>query len=178
MTDYKTAGIHQINGWLWSQLKDFEYKTGEKAFAAYSSGDLANTNAFVPSQQQAEFNDIAGGAPFIVYNFVISPTGHWWEKREVGAYVIYDDNIARLRAIQNYMVDLLCREDISAREVNSWLAVHDAGLPNGSPWDFKYIHLTGADGPDRFGQEGGRQGASISISYEFTRDLNEFGMRL
>lgn len=177
MTDYKVTGVHQINGWLWSKLKDFEYAPGKKAFDAYGPGAM-DVVPFIPAQQQAEFTNIAGGAPFIVYNYVINPFTEFYQKREQGAYAIYDSNIARLRGVHLYLVDLLSREDMSAADVNRWLAVDDAGLPNGTPWDFGSISLAGAVGPDEFAQEGGRQGATISITYTYTHDLDANGMRL
>lgn len=177
MTDYKVTGVHQINGWLWSKLKDFEHKPGEKAFAAYGPSGI-NVVPFIPAQQLSEFTNIAGGAPFVVYNYVINPMAEFYQKREQGAYAIYDNDVTRLRGIHLYMIDLLSRQDLTAADINRWLAVDDAGLPNGSPWDFGYVSLSGAVGPDEFAQEGGRQGATISINYSYTHDLDANGMRL
>lgn len=167
---YRTVGVHQINQWLWSVLKDWEYKAGEKAFAAYATGSLASVSPFVPAQQQAEYTNIAGGAPFIVYNYVVNPNSEYYTVKEQGAYIIYDNNVDRLRSIHALMIDLLRRQDVSAQDLNGWL------VPN-SPWDFKWISVASAVGPDQFQQEGGRQGATISVQYEYTRDQNTEGMR-
>jgi hypothetical protein len=168
MADYTAVGAHKINAWLWSLLKGFEYKTGEKAFGAYfDSGNSAGIKIvpMIPTQQEPELVNIAGGAPFIVYNYVISSyASEWWVCREQLAYVIYDDDEERLRAIQNYMVDLLKRFDWTARSINSYLG--------SSNYDFKYVQVTNAVSPDEFDTEGGRQGAMVTINYEYTVDLN------
>lgn len=173
MTDYRTTGVHQINGWLWNDLKNLEHVPGTKAFEAYGSGSLANVSPFTPAQQQAEFTNIAGGAPFIVYNYVINSKSPWaW--KENGAYAIYDNDVARLRAIHMRMIDLLSREDKAAADVNSYLYSKNQN----TPWDFKWVIVTGGVGPDVFAQEGGRQGATISTVFEYTRDQNDAGLRI
>lgn len=169
--NYQTVGVHQINQWLWSILKPWEYKPGVKAFEAYQSGSLANVSAFIPAQQQAEFTNISGGAPFIVYNYVVNPNSDFYTVKEQGAFVIYDADTSRLRAVHALLIDLLRRQDVSAKDLNKWLS------PN-SAWDFKWISVASAIGPDQFQQEGGRQGATISITYEYTRDQNASGMRI
>jgi hypothetical protein len=167
---YRTVGVHQINQWLWSIMENWEYKTGEKAFEAYATGAMADVSPFIPAQQQAEFTNIAGGAPFIVYNYVVNPNSEYYTVKEQGAYIIYDNNIDRLRSIHSLMIDLLRRHDKSAQELNKW-------LPLNSPWNFKWISVASAVGPDQFQQEGGRQGATISVQCEYTRDQNASGMR-
>lgn len=172
MTNYKTTGVHQINQWLWNDLKTLEYGSGQKVFESYlTGGAMATKTPFIPAQQQAEFTNIAGGAPFIVYNYVLSTSPEWYRKKEQAAYAIYDNDISRLRAIHLRMADLLCREDVTAQEINRW-------LPLNTPWDFKYISLGSSTGPDEFLQEGGRQGATITCSYEFTHDLSAAGLRI
>lgn len=174
MADYKTTGVHQINQWLWDTLKNFEHTTGVKAFADYGTGTgQMNVSPFIPAQQQAEFMNVAGGAPFIVYNYSINGKSPW-AFREQGAYVIYDNDITRLRAIHLRMVDLLSREDWSAADANKYLRSKALN----TPWDFKWIIVTGAVGPDEFAQEGGRQGATISTTYEYTREQNSNGLRI
>jgi hypothetical protein len=169
MADYLTVGVHQINKWLWLNLKSFEYKTGQKAFTAYKdSGNASGINLIpiIPTQQQPEFVDISGGAPFIVYNYIMSSyPSEWWICREQCAYVIYDNDEERLRAIHAYMADLLKRVDWTAKNINN-------SSSTSSKFDFKYVQLTNASGPDEFNTEGGRQGAMVVIDYEYTTDIN------
>ncbi len=166
MTDYRTMGAHQMNKWLWSKLQDFEYKPGVKAFSAYGTGTgKKNLTPIIPTQQQPQFLDIAGGAPFLVYNYIISAyASEWWLCREQCAYVIYDNDEERLRAIHGYMVDLLRRMDWTARDINS-------SPTTDGRFDFKYVQLTSASGPDEFSTEGGRTGAMVVVNYEYTMEL-------
>ncbi|QIN94588.1 hypothetical protein PP460_gp216 [Streptomyces phage Muntaha] len=179
-TDYRTVGAHQINKWLWSKLKDYEYPAGfpatpTKAFGAYGTGTgQKNIIPIVPTQQQPQLLDISGGAPFIVYNYITSPySSEWWLTREQCAYVIYDNDEARLRAIQGFMVDLLRRMDWTARDVNS-------AATTDRRFDFKYVQMTSASGPDEFSTEGGRQGAMVVVNYEYTMDMqtDDSGLRV
>ncbi len=166
MTDYRTMGAHQINKYLWGKLKDFEYKPGVKAFSAYGTGTgQKNLTPIIPTQQQPQFLDIVGGAPFLVYNYIVSSyASEWWLCREQCAYVIYDNDEERLRAIHGYMIDLLKRMDWTARDVN-------ASPTTDVRFDFKYVQLTSASGPDEFNTEGGRTGAMVVINYEYTMDI-------
>ena len=158
MTDYRVTGVHQLNQWLWSKLKDMP------EFSAYAQGSPNYPLIpIVSTQQQPEFMNIAGGAPFIAYNYTTAPLKTVWGFQELAVYVIYDNQADRLRAIHGYMVDLLRRMDISAREVNGYLSADN-------PFGFHYIEVTQATGPDEFLQEGGRQGAMIALRYEFSRD--------
>jgi hypothetical protein len=172
MADYRTVGAHQINKWLWSALKNFEYKTGQKAFSSYKdSGNSAGLDIvpIVPGHQWAQLNDMTQGkAPFLVYNYIMSAySTEWWMCREQCVYVIYDSNEERLRAIHAYLIDLMRRMDWTARSIN-------ASPDVASNFDFKYVALTSAAGPDDFQQttELSLTGCMVVINYEYTTDLN------
>ena len=89
----------------------------------------------------------------------------------------YDSDEERLRAIHNYLFDLLRRADATANDINKFLG-------STSSFDFKYVNASLATSPAPFAQEGGRQAATIMTSYEYTNDMdgnslsNTFGMRL
>ncbi|QIQ62920.1 hypothetical protein SEA_MOAB_35 [Streptomyces phage Moab] len=172
MTDYKLVGAHQINKWLWSQLKNFEYKTGVKAFADYKgSGNSAGFDVIpiIPGVQSAPFYDMTRGkAPFIVYNYMMSGyTSEWWTCREQCVYLIYDNNEERLISILHYMTDLLKRMDWTARNIN------DSGLTD-PRFDLKFVQLTSATGPDEyaFTTELSLRGVMVVIGYEYTVDMD------
>ena len=171
MADYRTLGAHQINKWLWSKLKNFEYKPGVKAFADYK--DSGNSAGFtivpiVPVRQLAQIKDITlNKSPYLVYNYLLTPyASEWWICREQCAYVLYDTNEERLRAIHAYMIDLVKRMDWTAREINN------SGTISGG-FDFKYVSLTSATGPDELDEEDEESagGAMIVITYEYTVDM-------
>lgn len=181
MADYRTVGAHQINKWLWSVLKNFQYKGSEKAFAAYKdSGNSAGLDLvpIVPGHQWAQLNDMTQGKqPFIVYNYIMSAySTEWWLCREQCVYVIYDSNEERLRAIHAYIVDLMKRMDWTARNIN-------ASSTTASNFDFKTVSLSSASGPDDFEvtTELSLQGCMVVINYEYTTDMSTAegnGMRI
>lgn len=181
MADYRMVGAHQINKWLWSLLKDFQYKSGQKAFSGYvDSGNSAGLAIvpIVPGHQWAQLNDMTNGKfPFIVYNYAMSTyASEWWLCREQCAYIIYDSDEERLRAIHAYMIDLLKRFDWTARSIN------DSSV-TASNFDFKYVSLISATGPDDTGvtTELSLPGSMVVVGYEYTTDTNSAegnGMRV
>lgn len=184
MTDnYKLAGAHVLNKFLWSRIKTLQ-NGSTNIFHAYKDVDPTNgTLGFipiVPAQQQPETIDMAGAEPFLVYNYTTGTYGQeWWRCQEQMAYMIYDDNEDNLRIIQNYMIDLFKRLDWSADQANDYL-----WSLSGNPyvnWEFKYIRVTTATSPDNYVQVGGRQGAMVVIQYEYTHELDgaeDQGMRV
>jgi hypothetical protein len=173
MADYRTVGAHQMNKWLWSKLQAFEYKPGVKAFGDYKdSGNPAGyaINPIIPAYQWAQIVNITKNqSPYIVYNYLTTPYDmQWWISREQCAYAIYDGNEERLRAIQAYMVDLLRREDWTAREINMSGKIS----PN---FDFKSVRLTSAVGPDDIGHQNSEDpatGVMVVVNYEYTVDMS------
>lgn len=175
-----------MNKWLWTKLQNLPYKGGY-AFAKYAPHGTIPLVPFVPSQQLPEFTDIAGGAPFIVYTYSINNSGlQWFVRDEQVAYVIYDNDEERLRTIHTYMVDLLCRMEWTAQEINDYLQM-GAGEPgtSGDLFDFKTVSVFAGNGPQPFESEGGRQGAMIVCRLSYTHDLvsdptvtNGLGMRI
>ena len=170
--NYKLAGAHLINRFVWSQIKTLQNGTND-VFTDYKDVNPNGTLNFIPifpAQQQPEVIDMVGAAPFLVYNYTTGAYGEeWWRCQEQMAYMIYDDNEDNLRIIQNFLVDLLKRHDWSAAQVNNYLW----GL-SGNPyinWEFKYIRVTTATSPDNYTQVGGRQGAMVTIQYEYVHDL-------
>lgn len=150
-----------MNRWLWGQLRDFELKSGEKAFKNYAPHGSLNLIPIVPTQQDPTFTNIAKGAPFIVYNYITSHgVDEWWVSREQASFIVYDNNESRLRAISSYMTALLRRGDWTARNINDFISP--------STFDFKFVEVLSASGPDEFTQEGGRQGAMVVVRYEYT----------
>jgi hypothetical protein len=170
--DYRVVGAHEINKWLWSKLKNFEYKPSVKAFKDYKdSGNSAGYNIvpLVPGYQWPQMSDITGNkSPYIVYNYIMSSyASEWWICKEQCAYVIYDFDEERLRAIHAYIIDLMKRMDWTARELNISSDVSDK-------FDFKYVQLTSASGPDDFAvtTEKTLRGAMVVVSYEYTTDMS------
>lgn len=166
--DYNVSGVHQINKWLWHVLRN------ERAaeFAAYLTTGSRSYGLVpvIPSQQMPQFTDIAGGAPFMIYNYSIEGGTQIWENRDQIGYVIYDDNEARLRRIHNYMVQLLKRMEWTAADINVYLdSIATTEEPN--EFDFKWVQVNSAAGPQPFESEGGRHGALIMATATYTREM-------
>lgn len=176
MADYNSIGTYQLNNWLMSKLKDLKWTPAggleEKVFKAYT---IAGGSSPVPPMSQGaqlpEHTNITGGPPFIVFSYSTGAGVSWERKREQAAYVIWDANTARLRVIQNYMNDLLGRFDWTASDINDYLG------PT-SLFDFKYVQVTTATSPDPAISEQGRQKGLIVAAFEYTRDIDQRGMRV
>lgn len=175
MADYRTVGVQELNKWLWSKIKTFEYKPGVKAFAAFTgSGNSAGYDVvpIFPLPQQAQVLDMTfGREPLLFYNFAMSAySSEWWLCKEQCAFILYDDNEERLRALLAFIATLTRRMDVTAQDINKTVS------PN---FDFKYVQLTSVTGPDDYNTEGGtRRGAMIVVSYEYTVNQDDDGMRI
>lgn len=170
--DYQVSGIHQINRWLWQNLR----AALPDDFKAYTTpGHAANGLVpIIPSQQLPQFTNIVGGAPFMIYNYSVEGGEQVWETRDKIGYVIYDDNESRLRRIHNFMVQLLKRMDWTAADVNFFLD-STATVENPNEFDFKWVQVDNAAGPQPFENEGGRHGALIMATASYTREI--FGVQ-
>lgn len=178
MSDYKSIGTYELNRFLLSKLKDLEWKptpsTTEKVFKAYT---MSGGTSVVPplaqgAPQPAQIN-LAGGPPFIVFGYSTGAGVSWERKREQAAYVVWDADTARLAVIQNYMINLLERFDTTAEEVNDFL-----NATNQSLYDFKYVQVTTATSPDPAITEQGRQKGLVVAAFEYTREMDQRGMRV
>lgn len=170
VNDYSVSGAHQLNKWVWSRLRE----DLSSEFTVYLD-PTKPTNRLVPiipSQQLPTFTEIAGGAPFMIYNYSNVGTGDVWESQDAVGYVVYDDKEDRLRTIHNYMVRLLSRRDWTAADINTYLdsEARRTGEPN--EFDFKWVNLDSAAGPQPFESEGGRHAALIMVTASYVRDFS------
>lgn len=166
--DYNLTGVHQVNKWLWSKLKTML----PADFVAYTTVGSATESLvpIIPSQQLPTFTDIAGGAPFMIYNYSLNPGDEPYMTVDDVGYIIYDNNEARLRRIHNLMVQLLKRMDWTAADINEYLdELATVSKPN--EFDFKFVKVTGAPGPQPFETEGGRQASMIMATIVYTHDI-------
>lgn len=164
MSNYATLAVHQVNKWVWESLK----RDLAADFAAYLTpgSPVYGMIPIVPSNQTPETNNIEGGAPFIVYSYTLTGAANeWWTQAENVAYIIYDNNEARLRRIHNYLNQLLRRLDFTATEINAFLG-------NNSQFDIKVLMLTGGSGPDPINSENGRQSAMLTWRVDYTLDID------
>lgn len=172
VSNYNLVGTYELNKWIWSKLQTFDWKTGERAFKDYTgAGGTVNLIPMIQGGQVPDFTNLAGGPPFIVFNYSTGGGIHWECTYEQTAYLIWDSNSARLRAVQNYMADLLKRFEWTAAEVNDFLGTT-------TPFDFKYTNVTTVTSPDPALTEMGRQKGLVVVAHEYTRDMDQRGMRV
>lgn len=176
MADYRSIGTYELNKFLLFKLKDLMWTpTGgspEKVFKAYQmSGGASVVPPLAQGAPLPAQTTIAGGPPFIVYGYSTGSGLTWERVREQAAYVIWDADSVRLAVIQNFMVDLLRRFEITAGEVNEFLGIT-------SLYEFKYVQVTTATSPDAAITEQGRQKGLVVSAFEYTRDLDQRGMRV
>lgn len=179
-TDYSSIGTYQLNKWLLNKLKDLTWvndSTGlqEKVFKAYQfAGGTTPLLPMIQGAQVPDFTNLTGGPPFIVFSYSTGAGVSWERKREQAAYVIWDGNTLRERVIQNYMINLLERFELTAEEINDYLF----GLNAQNPFEFKYVQMTTATSPDPAITEQGRQKGLVVAAFEYTRAMDNRGMRV
>lgn len=154
------AGTHVLNKFVWFKLQE--------------AGIMDHNNyngliPIVPTQQQPVFNDLPSNTPYIVYTYTNAGYDEdFWADREQITYRIYSDNERQLRQISNFLTDLLKRYDWTAEEVNNWIANFASTDGDEKKFHFMYTDVISAIGPEPFDQEGGRQGAAVTLMAVYT----------
>ncbi len=169
MSKYDLAGTHVLNKFVWSRLqKEFNL----------SINNYEGLIPVVPSQQIPVFNNLQSGNPFIVYTYINSGYDtEFWAGLEQVTYTIYGDIENQLRAMSNFLVDLLKRYDITALEINDFIANGPVDSDD-QKFDFKYTEVVSAVSPEPFESENGRQATSVAVRLCYTHLLDQFGMRI
>lgn len=170
MGNWDYTGVHGLNKYVWSEIKS---KLG------WTEADYGGLIPITTPQQQPEFNAI--DKPYIVYSYTLQGTDtlHAYEE-EIVAYTIFSTQSADIRKAVNVIRSALNRFDSSAADVNlylnggkvfengSWKTIAAAGSADNKAFDYKYIRVTQASGPEPSITEGGRQDASIIVAMRYT----------
>jgi hypothetical protein len=163
MTDYNLAPATDIRKWLWEELQS----NGILSASNYVVGTMS-LNPIIPVQQQREFVDKVGGAPFITYTEIELPTdsGLWYIHNEEILFTVFCEDFTTSRKIRNLMVDLFRRQDESARDLNEF---SNSGLG--------YLNISVAENrhtkPER--SDTGRQSFDLIARVRYVRDLTTSG---
>jgi hypothetical protein len=160
MVQWDLAGVHGINKYIWQQLQD------ELEWAAYNvttAQPLGLTPITTP-QQQPEFNALQ--KPYIVYSYTkVGSDDLYVLETETAAYTVYSTLEKDVRQVVNLLTAKLGRLDDSASDVNAYLST----VPGVSKeFDYKYISITSAQGPQPSASEGGRMDGLVVIRYAYT----------
>lgn len=166
MNNYDWAGAHVIRDFLYEKLIEQNL---------IIASDYQGIKPIVPSQEVPEVSNLASGKPYLVYTY--SPSSErddWWMCGETVSYRVYSDQETDLRNIVHFMIDLFKRMDDSAADVNEFIDSN----PEHRMFDFKWITVMDAIGPEPYDESGGRQASVITIQYMYTHELDDNGMRL
>lgn len=163
---YDLMGVHVLNKYLWSVLKT-ELQMDESQYF--------NLVPIIPTQQEAVFNDLPSGRPFLLYTYVTSGYDtDFWANTEQVTYRIFGDQERQLRQISSLLTDVCKRYDWSADDVNDWLE-NTNQIPvdaDDKKFDFKYITVVGGSGPEPYMQENGRQYSTVTVRMCYTHREN------
>jgi hypothetical protein len=163
--DYSKLAVYDINAYLWQKIQDAGLLNKNDYYVDNLSSYLV---PIIPAQQIPEFNNLLPGKPYIVYDYVIKPSGqYWYVTEEVITYTILSQNYDQLNKILNFINDTFRRYDNVAREIDAYYAENSA-------FDFHYIYIDGIVSPQHFQNEGGFMiaEADIGVSYARKTDTN------
>lgn len=166
---YGDSPVYYLNKYIQDKLVEMEFIT----LADYMS-DFNGVSNFVlpfllPGQEVPELETVYNDAQFKHLAYGVYSMSHRYCPDEPYmicgqiAYTIYNEDIDTLIAMAEYLVDLLCREDWSASDVNVHLRSSTT-----YPFEFKDICVLTSAGPAPVSDEGGRSSFIIVIRYDAT----------
>jgi hypothetical protein len=163
---YDLAGAHVLNKYVWSEL--------QKAFPeVMDKTRYQGLIPIIPTQQQPVFTEMGNDHPFIVYTYTnVGYSEDIWSHIEQMSYLIYSEDEVQLRRINNFLVDLLRRYDLTAEEVNDFIpTIHNPSRDSDDQnFEFHYVTVMATLGPEPYKSEGGRQASSVTVRYAYTYD--------
>lgn len=158
--EFRATATTGLNKYVWAQLVD---KLG---------WEMHHTSLvpIVPQQEVAELEE--ADKPYIVYGTSIMPSrnGDFFIRREVVTYEINSTRNAVITATMNLLEAALNRYDISARDVNAWLAAPGNGNNEHDKFDYRSISLTTAFNNDSgvAQEESGRREGLMTFEILYT----------
>lgn len=158
MVNYAVTSVTTLNKYIWAEIQD---KLGWQLV----NGKVPITTA----QEGPEFED--GTKPYIVYTYskVGSPGGNWFMKQEQVTYRIVSPLEGDVRQFLNLMEDALNRYDVSAKDVNNFVARTQPPEFDAHKIDYKSIYVYSAEGADAQESEGGRSDGVLTVRILYTR---------
>jgi hypothetical protein len=163
--DYSKIAAFDVRNAIWETLKSFSILDVQDYYADGFPDPLV---PIIPSQQVPEFNNLLPGKPYITYDIVQKNYGvQWWVSEESMVMQIVSRNNAQIITISNFLTDLFRRYELSARDIN------DFAKASGSPFTFLYFKLESANPIQPFIDEGGYMSGDFSITYTYTREVDE-----
>jgi hypothetical protein len=165
MPTYSKIAFSDIRSYMWEELKN----SGVVSINDYWSEPLnAYLNPIIPAQQVPEFQNILPGVPYIVYDIETdSYDDEFWICQETANLYVVSINYEKIYEILEFLKDIFRRFDQSAHDVNNFI--------NPSIFRFLKIYVDGLLSPEYGDEEGGIQAGTIKISYQYVREIDNFG---
>lgn len=164
MADYTDHAVNDLVDYVWAGLvadnildpTDYMYDTTQLV-------------PFIPVQDQPEFSNRFGDAPYFIFTVTVLPgqDTQWYLMRDEIIFTIVCPDISKIQEISNWMVDKLRRRDDSARLLN---AFGGSGKFN---FHSCYLMYTGLDQEAR--NEAGRVEGEAAFCIEYVRYLDAAG---
>lgn len=157
------AAIVDIRKYLISEIHKTDILNGV-TYPAKFGGKIP----VVPIQQLPETNNTLKTKPFIVYDLAPMPNNRqeYWIKCEELTLYVYGSDYSQVLAIQDFLVDVFGRLDKSAQDLNEI---------DSRKVSFLTCFLSGDNKVMPAQSEGGKYGATVSIEYDYTREIDGNG---
>jgi len=161
MTEYKRHPSFYIRGWLQQELFNTDI---------IDQIDYGQVSPIIPMQDVEEVNQTLGKLPYIVYFSMPSPVPNqelFFIKEEHIYFNILSNNYTELAALTSFLIDMLDRKDISAREINESM--------NSEHVLIRSVSLESAKEPSPTAVPAGRYIQELCFSYSYTRQMDPDG---
>lgn len=164
---YGTHPVYSINKFIQDKLVEMEFIDITQYKSDFDGNPDFVLPFIIPGQElpevetiydQAEFKNLSYGIYSVSHRYC--PDEPWMLCGQV-AYTFYHDDIDLLIAMAEFLVDLLCREDWTANDIN----VHFRSDVN-YPFEFKTVCCLTSAGPAPTEDEGGRHSFMIVVRYD------------
>jgi hypothetical protein len=164
MTDYSYVASYDVIKVLWQQLQSNNLLSANNY---YADGFMQPLMPIIPAQQVPEFNNLLPGKTYLIYDVVQKILGvQWWIFEDTITFNITSRDQVEIRTLINWMIDFFRRYEKTANEFNSF-------LPNTSIYNYLYFHIDSVDPVQAFHDEGGFMNGMISITYAYTREVDQ-----
>lgn len=164
---YGDSPVYYVNKYIQDKLVELEFIDMDDYKSDFNSNPNFVLPFLVPGQEVPELETIYDDAQFRALPYGIYSLSHRYSQDEPYmicgqiAYTLYHEDIDTLIAMAEYLVDLLCREDWSANDIN----VHFRSS-SVYPFEFKTVYVLTSAGPAPASDEGGRNSFMVVVRYD------------
>lgn len=166
---YGDSPVYFLNKYIQEKLVELEFINMDDYKSDFNGHADFVLPFLVPGQEVPELETIYDEAEFKALPYGIYSLTHRYCPDEPYmicgqvAYTFYHDDMDVLIAMAEYIVDLLCREDWSANDLNVHFRSDET-----YPFEFKTICVLTSAGPAPSNDEGGRNSFMVVVRYDTT----------